>query len=65
MFRLSRNKTEYMVCEFGNGRKIDESFVNMLGQEVLKKAVFKFVGSILRKGREIDEDASHGSEQVG
>ena len=58
-FTLSRSKTEYMKCEFATTRGDDQEPVDMLGQEVPKKDAFRYLGSILQKRGEIDEDVSH------
>jgi Reverse transcriptase (RNA-dependent DNA polymerase) len=58
-FRVSRSKTEYMECEFSDARLRETCIVNMLGQEVPKKDVFKYLGSILHKRGDVDEDVSH------
>ena len=61
-FTLSRSKTEYMKCEFATTRGDDQEPVDMLGQEVPKKDTFRYLGSILQKKGEIDEDVSHRSK---
>ena len=58
-FKLSRSKTEYMECKFDPTREATQTSLNMLGQEVPKKDVFRYLGSILHKEGEIDEDVSH------
>ena len=58
-FRVSRSKTEYMECEFSDLRLREACIVNMLGQDVPKKDVFKYIGPILHKREDVDEDVSH------
>lgn len=58
-FRVSRSKTEYMECEFSDGRSRETCNVNMMGQDVPKKDVFKYLGSIMHKGGDVDEDVNH------
>ena len=45
-FRLSRTKTEYMKCDFG-GATQEEGDVNLEGQVVPKKDIFRYLGSML------------------
>lgn len=48
-----------MECEFASSREASQVSVNIAGHEVPKKDVFRYLGSILHKGGEIDEDVSH------
>ena len=48
-----------MKCEFATTGGDDQESVDMLGQEVPKKDAFRYLGSILQKRGEIDEDVSH------
>jgi hypothetical protein len=57
-FRLSRSKMEYMKCDFSATTQEDRD-VRLDGQVVPKKDVFHYLGSILQKNRDIDEDVSH------
>ncbi|XP_070050346.1 uncharacterized protein [Nicotiana tomentosiformis] len=58
-FKLSRNKTEYLVCKFSGetqGRKGE----GRLGSQVIpRRESFKYLGSIIQGDREIDEDITH------
>ena len=45
-FRLNRTKTEYMKCDFG-GATQEEGDVNLEGQVVPKKDIFRYLGSML------------------
>jgi hypothetical protein len=56
-FRLSRSKTEYMKCDFSTTMK--EGDVRIDGQVVPKKDIFLYLGSMLQKDGDIDEDVSH------
>ena len=58
-FKLSRSKTEYMEYDFASNRCATQNMVSMQENEVPKKEVFRYLGSILQKGGEIDEDVSH------
>jgi hypothetical protein len=58
VFRLSRSKTKYMKCDFSATRQ-EEGDVRLDGQVVPKKDTFHYLGSILQKNRDIDEDVSH------
>jgi hypothetical protein len=56
-FRLSRSKTEYIKCDFS--ATTQEGDVRLDGQVVLKKNTFRYIGSMLQKDGDIDEDVSH------
>jgi hypothetical protein len=57
-FRLSRTKTEYMRCDFSATRH-EEGDVSLDGQMVAKKDTFRYLGSMLQKDDDIDEDVRH------
>jgi hypothetical protein len=57
-FRLSRSKTEYMECDFSATTQ-EEGDVRLDGQVVPKKDTFRYLGSMLQKNGDIDEDVSH------
>jgi hypothetical protein len=57
-FRLSRSKTEYIRCDFGATTQ-EEGDVRLDGQVVPKKGTYHYLGSILQKNGDIDEDVSH------
>jgi hypothetical protein len=57
-FRLSRSKTEYMKCDFSATTQ-EEGGVRPDGQVVSKKDTFRYMGSMLQKNGDIDEDVSH------
>jgi hypothetical protein len=57
-FRLSRSKIEYMKCDFSATTQ-EEWDVRLDGQVVPKKDTFCYLGSILQKDGDIDEDLSH------
>jgi hypothetical protein len=57
-FRLSRTKTEYMRCDFSATRH-EEGDVSLDEQVVAKKDTFRYLGSMLQKDRDIDEDVRH------
>jgi hypothetical protein len=57
-FRLSRSKTEYMKCDFSAIIQ-EEGDVRHDGQVVPKKDTFHYLGSMLQKNGDIDEDVSH------
>jgi hypothetical protein len=57
-FRLSRSKTEYMKCDFSFTTQ-EEGDVRLNGQVVPKKDTFHYLGSMLQKNGDIDEDVSH------
>jgi hypothetical protein len=57
-FRLSRSKTDYMKCDFSATRQ-EEGDVRLNGQVVPKKDTFRYLGLMLQKNGDIDEDVSH------
>jgi hypothetical protein len=57
-FRLSRFKTEYMKCDF-DATTQEEGDVRLDDQVVPKKDTFCYLGSMLQKDENIDEDLSH------
>ena len=57
-FRLSRTKTEYMRCDFGTTTREEED-VSLEGQVVPRKDTFRYLGSMLQRDGDIDEDVSH------
>jgi hypothetical protein len=57
-FRLSRSKTEYMMCNFSATTQ-EEGGVRLDGQVVPKKDTFCYLGSTLQKNGDIYEDVSH------
>ena len=56
--RLSRTKTEYMRCDFGTTTR-DEEDISLKRQVVPRKDIFRYLGSMLQRGGDIDEDVSH------
>ncbi|KAG2599597.1 hypothetical protein PVAP13_5KG423621 [Panicum virgatum] len=56
-FRLSRTKAEYMKCDFGATH--EEGDVSLEGQVVPKRDTFGYLGSMLQRDGDIDEDVSH------
>jgi hypothetical protein len=56
-FKLSRSKIEYMKCYFS--ATTQEGGVRLDGQVVPKKHTFHYLGSMLQKDGDIDEDVSH------
>jgi hypothetical protein len=57
-FRLSRSKTDYIKCDFSATAQ-EEGDVRLDGQVVPKKDTFCYLGSMLQKNGNIDEDGSH------
>jgi hypothetical protein len=58
-FRISRTKTEYMRCDFGTTISEAIGDVSLGGQVVPKKDTFRYLGSMLQRDGDIDEDVSH------
>jgi hypothetical protein len=57
-FKVSRTKTEYMRCNFGNATH-EEGEMSLEGQVVPKKDTFRYLGSMLWKDENIDADICH------
>ena len=57
-FSLSRTKTEYMRYDFGQTTQ-EEGDVSLEGQVVPRKGTFRYLGSMLQRDGDIDEDISH------
>jgi hypothetical protein len=57
-FRLIRSKIEYMKYDF-NTTTQEEGNVRLDGQVISKKDIFHYMGSMLQKDWDIDEDISH------
>jgi hypothetical protein len=56
-FKLGRTKTEYMRCGFSTTTREEE--VSLDGQVVPQKDTFRYLGSMLQKRGDIDEDVNH------
>ncbi|KAG2614473.1 hypothetical protein PVAP13_4KG365701 [Panicum virgatum] len=57
-FRLSRTTTEYMMCDFSMTRH-QGGDVSLDGQVVVQKDTFRYLGSVLQKDGDFDEDVRH------
>jgi hypothetical protein len=57
-FSLSRSKMEYMKYDLSATTQ-EEGDVRLGGQVVPKKDIFRYLGSMLQKDGDIDEDVSH------
>jgi hypothetical protein len=57
-FRISRTKTEYMMCDFSMMGH-EDGVVSLDGQVVAKKGTFRYLGSMLQKDGDINEDVRH------
>ncbi|GJV94485.1 retrovirus-related pol polyprotein LINE-1 [Tanacetum coccineum] len=58
---VSREKTEYLRCDFGNGEIAHNEEVDVcVGDKILQpKQSFRYLGSMIHKSERIDEDVSH------
>ncbi|GKC72558.1 retrovirus-related pol polyprotein LINE-1 [Tanacetum coccineum] len=59
--RVSREKTEYIRCDFGDGEITHNEEVDIrIGDKILQpKEFFRYLGSMLHKFERIDEDVSN------
>ncbi|GKA86944.1 retrovirus-related pol polyprotein LINE-1, partial [Tanacetum coccineum] len=64
--RVSREKTEYLRCDFGNGEITHNEEVDIrIGDKILQpKESFRYLGSMLHKSGRIDEDVSNRIKAV-
>ena len=58
-FRISRTKTEYMICNFNNSENFDEELIKILDQVVTRTNHFRYLGSIVQENGEIEKDVIH------
>ncbi|XP_021737843.1 uncharacterized protein LOC110704370 [Chenopodium quinoa] len=59
-FKLSRSKTEYLVCRFGTQRGTSDEMVSLDGKELTMSKCFKYLTSIIQKNNgDIDQDVAH------
>jgi hypothetical protein len=56
-FRLSRTKTEYMRCDFDTTH--GEGDISLEGQVVPRKDIFRYIGLMLQRDGDIDEDVNY------
>jgi uncharacterized protein YdeI (BOF family) len=63
-FRLSRTKTEYMMCVFSMTRH-DDGEVTLDGQLVARKETFRYLESMIQKDGNVDKDIRHKFQPVG
>ncbi|XP_071727660.1 uncharacterized protein [Rutidosis leptorrhynchoides] len=59
--QISRQKTEYLRCDFDRNDDAQEDGVNIcIGDQILHpQTSFRYLGSVLHKSGRIDEDVSH------
>ena len=57
-FRLSRTKIKYIRCDFDSTTR-EEKDISLEGQVVSRKDTFRYLGSMLQRDGDIDEDVSH------
>nr|XP_033512282.1 uncharacterized protein LOC108945319 [Nicotiana tomentosiformis] len=58
-FKLSRTKTEYLECKFSDVSGEVDVEVRLDSQVIPKRESFKYLGSIIQRDGEIDEDVTH------
>ena len=57
--KISRNKTEYMKCQFSKNHGMNERAVSIEGQEIPKSEQFRNLGSIIQAKGDIGADVTH------
>ncbi|XP_070040991.1 uncharacterized protein [Nicotiana tomentosiformis] len=58
-FKLSRMKTEYLECKFNTEPREVGVEVRLESQVILSSGKFKYLGSVIQRKGEIDEDVTH------
>ena len=58
-FRISRSKTEYMLCKFSGIHNEHEERVMIQDQEIPRSDRFRYLGSIMSNDGEIADDVNH------
>ena len=64
-FHLSRTKMMYMEYKFSKSRNKDKGAIRLDGQEILKSESFRYIGSIIHKDGENEEDVNHSIRAGG
>ena len=57
--KISRTKIEYMECHFSKSRSIDNEVVKIDNQEISKSEHFRYLGSMINKDGEFDDDVTY------
>ncbi|XP_070045788.1 uncharacterized protein [Nicotiana tomentosiformis] len=58
-FKLSRTKTEYLECKFSTEPRKVGVEVRLESQVIPSSGKFKYLGSVIQREGEIDEDVTH------
>ncbi|XP_076960807.1 uncharacterized protein LOC143637260 [Bidens hawaiensis] len=57
--RISRAKTEYLHCDFGEGNNNEEVQITIEDQSIPEVTKFTYLGSFVHNDGEIDSDVAH------
>ncbi|GJY35355.1 retrovirus-related pol polyprotein LINE-1 [Tanacetum coccineum] len=58
--RVSREKTEYLRCDFGRYEVVHQEMDIHIGDQILQpKESFRYLGSVLHRSGRIDDDVAH------
>ena len=57
--KISRNKIEYMKCNFRKNQGMNEGVVSIEGEEIPKSEQFRYLGSILHAKDDIGAEVTH------
>ena len=57
--KIGRTKTEYMECHRSNSKSRDNEIVNIDNQEIAKSEYFCYLGSMINKDGEFNDDVTH------
>ena len=58
-FRISRGKTEYMDCSFGNRRTHEDIKIKLRDHLIQQENKFKYLGSIIQEDCEVDGNVNN------
>ena len=58
-FKISRTKSEFMLCKFSNKSVKQEESVLIGGQTILKSDSFRYLSFIIQENGDIQEDVTH------
>ena len=57
--KISRNKTEYMKCNYSKSQAMNEIVVSIEGQEIPKSEQFRYLVSVIHAEGDIGIDVTH------
>uniref|UniRef100_A0A1U7VE38 Uncharacterized protein LOC104212906 n=2 Tax=Nicotiana sylvestris TaxID=4096 RepID=A0A1U7VE38_NICSY len=58
-FKFSRTKTDYLECKFSTESRETGVDMTLVSHVIPKRRSFKYLGSVIKGGGEIDKDVAH------